>query len=64
MKIPDVTIKIIDRIGGLKKVICKSNVSAGIHEMKIFGSDLPSGIYYFTLEINGLLSDVIKIIKI
>jgi len=58
----EVSIKISTILGGEIVTLVNENQNAGLHKVEFGGSDLPSGIYFYTLFVDGLIIDAKKLI--
>ncbi|MCK9618821.1 MAG: T9SS type A sorting domain-containing protein [Lentimicrobiaceae bacterium] len=59
-----VDIKVYNQLGALQQVISQSGLKKGLHTVNFNASNLPAGIYYYSMEINGRLADTKKMILI
>jgi|GEM_PF-611207 len=59
-----VKIKVTDHFGKLQKEIRIADTFEGIHKVELSSSGLQNGLYYYSLEIDGLITDTKKMIVI
>ncbi|MEZ5198737.1 MAG: T9SS type A sorting domain-containing protein, partial [Bacteroidales bacterium] len=52
-----VTISIVDNSGKLIKTYNKITIEKGAHYVEFDAEGLPPGIYFYSIEVNGKLSD-------
>jgi hypothetical protein len=57
-----VQVKIFDMQGKLVNVIVDERLNPGIHEAKFNGEGMPSGIYFYSLSVNGELKETKKMV--
>jgi hypothetical protein len=48
-----INLSVYDISGKLIKILVNKSQSSGIHSLEFTGNNLPSGIYYYTLKVNG-----------
>lgn len=57
-----VTLKVYDVLGNEIKILVNENKPAGSYEVEFNGEGLSSGIYYYSLLVNGVVADTKKMI--
>jgi len=50
-----VTLKVYDILGNEKEKLMSENLEAGIHEYNFDGSKLTSGVYFYSIQVNGFI---------
>jgi hypothetical protein len=48
-----VSLKVFDILGSVKEVLYNGELATGDHQMRFTGENLPSGIYFYELNIDG-----------
>jgi hypothetical protein len=57
-----VTLQVTDVLGKEVESLVNDKQNAGNYEVEFNGTDLPSGIYFYRLDVNGILSGVKRMI--
>jgi hypothetical protein len=60
----EITLKIYDMLGREVQTLVNENLNAGIYEVRFEGGNLSTGVYFYTLFVDGQKKDIKKMIVI
>ena len=60
----DIKVKVYDHVGSEVWSVENHNVSSGRYSVEFNANNLPSGMYFYTLFVNGVLADTRRMILV